>query len=384
MPIEDGTQSASGAEPNAPQVSDDPDQRQLDEALAELAREDAEPQAQGNEGAAQEQSQAAQKPAAEQTAQPQGDGRAAQADQQAQPQGDARAQQQPEPVVPVGRLRREAEARRAAEEHARNALAEAERLRAQNEALTRIAKGEPAASRQPGTADAIEAELDKLAERYEAGQVSESEYRKQQRTLNKQLSRIEQEALLARIEERVKAPAPQTSAAETRRLAQESSQIVTQHPYLEHLADEDMKFLTRRAVQDLREEGVEFPANGQLSAEDRIMVRQRVGQLSDRFGPVMTGLDLRPKPAAGAQGNVQGSVPVQGRQANPQTPAMPSMAQARARALADARSAPPDISTMGQGKTDEGISKEQFLAMSEVEIEALPEATRQRLYSRYG
>jgi hypothetical protein len=220
-------------------------------------------------------------------------------------------------------------------------------------------KAEPAAPATPEppkrTIDQIEAEKLTLADQFDQGKISAKEWREKESALDR-----EARALTER-------PAAAAAPAQGDELFLEAltQQLEQKHPYSTLITDDaDWTFIEAKARQQLTAGGKSLTD----SAADTLLLRQKMAELTDVYGPTLTGKSLKKSAPAGT-----GTPP-----ANP--PAASPTAAARAAKLGMAESMPPDISNLG-GSPASGteISDTALMNMSDDEIGALPEATRRRI-----
>lgn len=267
------------------------------------------------------------------------------------------------------------------------ALSEAERLRQENaylkgrvDAQAAAAPAAPAAPAQPQQTPeqalaAIDAATDDLAKRFDDGEITMAEFKREERKLTSQ-------AIAIREQSRPPAPAPvQQVADDDLYLEAETAKMEKAHPWtftIDQLGEAEAKpiwrFIEERAVQNLVEKGIN-PRAGKIGAWH---LRNEMAELTDELGPVLAGPRAQAK---GIQLPTVGAPPATQQPAQQQRPGLSPQAQARAAGLAKLASAPPDISTLhGHGGNVGGLPTDGALeAMSEADYDALPKATRDRI-----
>lgn len=206
----------------------------------------------------------------------------------------------------------------------------------------------------------IDAKRIEIAEQYENGDISATEWEKQKVALGKQ-----ERALNAQMaEERVKSVAvtPQGSTDDALYMDEKLVELEKAHPYTLEITDQaDWEWLNRKAAAQLYAEGIQLKPNDQRS---NLILRTRIAELTDVYGPSLTGKTI----------NIPGK---QGKTA--EQPKAPT-AQQRQDKLAIAHQHPPAITRMGGSGAGPGeVSEADIEKMSDEEILALPESTRNRL-----
>lgn len=274
-----------------------------------------------------------------------------------------RAAEQPH-MIPKGRLDQEIHTRKHFEK-------EAERLSHEN-ALLKAAQqkpGSPGAAAQPqapgGTIDerqaAIDAEEDKLAAKFDAGDISFADLNKERRALRAQQVALDEERILARV------PRSEPDSEGSLTLQNATARLEQEHPYCAHLTQSQLNQIESMAYEALRAEGVHIGADERST----LILRTRIAEMSDDWGPVfLKGKD----PVAAAK---SGAAP-----SPSQAPAPALSPEAKARlAKAGMQAEMPvaaDAMTGGVGGV-EGITDSMIESMSEAEMENLPKAVRARI-----
>ncbi|WP_341893746.1 hypothetical protein [Ferrovibrio terrae] len=262
------------------------------------------------------------------------------------------AGQPDQPMIPKARL--DEVLKRQEDLVKRNAFLEGA-LSAGKPADTPAAPAAPAAPAR--TIAQIEADKLGLADQFDQGKLSAKEWREKEIALDREARAL--------TEKPAAAPVQQDDLF----LESLTQQLEELHPYAKDgiLDDAQWIFIETEARKSFSAEGKTI---GEGSA-DTFLLRQRMAQLSDRFGPVMTGKDLK-KPAAanGPAATTQTTTP----------PAPSATAAARAGKLGLAERIAPDISNLGgSAAPSTELSDAALMNMSDDEIGALPEATRRRI-----
>ncbi|MER9217872.1 hypothetical protein NKI48_02905 [Mesorhizobium sp. M0644] len=220
----------------------------------------------------------------------------------------------------------------------------------------------PAAPAQPAAADrliAVGTQIDALARKYDAGELSYADLTTQRRALDNQEQSIREEILLAKVPKQTQ----QQPATADLYLDQLTADLEAKHPYLAAIeSDTDFDYLVTKAKESFAAERVELP-KGPIG---NLRLRERVAELSDKYGPLLTGKTLA----------IPGATPAPA----PATPAAPGLspeAAARAAKIAMQGEMPPNVASM-TGSAGEVISEASIENMSDDDLAALPIATRHR------
>src|SRR3569833_2423762 len=96
------------------------------------------------------------------------------------------------------------------------------------------------------------------------------------------------------------------------------------------LSPDELSILTRKAEDDLEEDGVKLPMC-ELAPRVALLLRSKIAALSDTFGPALTGKTLAPKTPPAAK------------------PGMSPQAKNLQTKLQAAQDAPPDLTAAGRG-----------------------------------
>ena len=215
----------------------------------------------------------------------------------------------------------------------------------------------------------IDRDLIALAEKIDDGTLTASEARKQEIGLISKRQDLVTAQAVAQIEARIQTPAdsPQGSLY----LQSETARLEQQHPYL-HLIDNDADWhmLEVAAARELAAQGVTIDT----SEGSRLLLRQTVAALSDRYGPGLTRVD--PASAYEAVQRKTGRVlPRPNAQAAPASPPKQSLA---------ARMPPDPLSVPRGAAATGGITPQQMMAMSDDELARLGDVELERVLSRSG
>lgn len=147
-------------------------------------------------------------------------------------------------------------------------------------------------------------------------------------------------------------------------LEERTTQLEDQHPYaLEIKSQADWDFIGKKAVEELRAEGVTLTND----ARGDLVLRERMAKLTDRYGPMLTGKDLSKST---------------GQEQTTQPGGLSAQAEARKQKLAEADGHPPDLSNSGSPGTPTEYTDDKVEGMSMEEIGDLPQSTRDRLLGR--
>lgn len=249
------------------------------------------------------------------------------------------------------------------------------RLQGENEAL-KLANGKPAngqpAQQPQQPAETFEQKVDRiyaakeaLATKFDNGEMSLAEMRREERKLDTELDTARE----ARLADRVKAqsPQPQAQSAPSMTLALENelAAIQAKHLYLqtpEVMRDDRWEFLKVEAAQQLRDEGVALPPPGQpLTEKQRVQLGERIAVLSDTYGPIW---GAKPAQAPAPQPSAQ--------------PTKPAVVVARENKLTQAHNAPPDLNRLTPQGGQTEFTEDMIAGMSDDEILALPASVRAR------
>lgn len=238
------------------------------------------------------------------------------------------------------------------------------------------ADGKPAPAPAPAQTPqqrlaAVDLEIDALAEKFDAGDLTMADFKKQERTLNEKRDAIREES-------RAK-PVAAATGPDGNELYLETltADLETKHPWVDVFdkvgSEADWAYLKSTAVENLTARGID-PSKG---AVGKYELRREVAALADQLGPALLttraqakGIAIpgqQPAPAAATT-----TTPKPG--AAPLSPA----AQARLAKLNTMNGAPPDLTAM-TGSAETGDAESRVETMSEEEWKALPAATKHRI-----
>ncbi len=221
---------------------------------------------------------------------------------------------------------------------------------------------------------AIQSQVDELANRFDAGELTMAEFKKQERALQTQEQAIREEALLSKVQH--KGP-PQ--GGDDFGLAAATQELEEAHPWVDVYekvgSKADWDHLKTTAIDSLIAKGVDV---GVDNAHTRYALRAEMAALADQFGPALLSHRAQAKGIA-LPGQPPAPPPAPAQQ---QQPRLAPHQQALANKLALQERAPVSLGSMnGARGNDPGtISEAQLDAMSDDEVLAnLPAATRQKL-----
>lgn len=226
--------------------------------------------------------------------------------------------------------------------------------RASNQPQTEAAPVEQAKPADPLAE--IEAKRLALADRFDAGEIGMKQYAQESGALDREVIRIAAET--------AKAAVPQQQPADDLFLDQITADLEAKHPYATMItAPEDWAFIEAKAAAALKEAGVRLDQGPRSD----LALRQKMAELTDVYGPTLTGKTLQPQP--------QQPVP------NGQKPGLSPSAQAHKDKLELAARMPPDVSSLGATGAGKGeVTEADIERMTEEEIAALPRSIRDRIF----
>lgn len=208
-----------------------------------------------------------------------------------------------------------------------------------------------------------------IAKRFDDGEISAEDMETERQRLDDEIWNVRQGALTP--------PATQdtTQTGQDQRtdlyLNEKFDQLETQYPYTKLIEGEpNWAFLSNQAVAELKAEGMETIDPNNPAHE--LAVRTRMAELTDKYGPVMTGKTV--EQPNGSQQQQSGQQPNQ----------MSPQAKARNEKLSLANELPPDIGAAGGSGQGDVWTEERMLSLSEEEFENLPASTRDALNRKYG
>lgn len=229
-----------------------------------------------------------------------------------------------------------------------------------------------------------EKELLALAEKYEAGEVTERERVEQEIAINRTIQDAREKRLLdIQRQERGQQQQQPAKGSNDLYLDRLTAQLEVDHPYTAHIQGErHWNFLRDLAAEQLTAEGVTLTND----AVGTYTLRERMAMLTDDYGPIMTGItkeQLQSSNAGQQQGQQgQGQQGQQGQQqqtGQSQPGGMSPAAKARADKLALAEGHPPDTTNLGSSGQHEEITEARINTMTDDEIAALPETTLRKI-----
>ena len=220
--------------------------------------------------------------------------------------------------------------------------------------------GDPGKDAAPLPQDRIkglEAEIDAAWSKADEGELSLSEARKKEREIASQIRAIEEEMSPKKTE--LRESDALKARSEDLYLTEKTEELKQAHPYVGLITDaQDWTFLRHKALTALQQEG----ANLTPGPRADLMLRQRMAELTDVYGPSITGKAL-PKDQSKPNHTQSGMSPT---------------AQARAEKLALAERQPPDTGALGRTGMKDEITEADINSMSEEDIAALPESVRRK------
>jgi hypothetical protein len=226
--------------------------------------------------------------------------------------------------------------------------------------------GQPASQQQdqqPTPQDrmkALRAEKLKVEKEYEEAQIT-SEQRAEK------LADIDDKIMDAKIEAKNPAPTKQTQApSSVMDQALENAhavQLESHFPYLKVMDDQQLQFMSHMAHTEAAALGRPYGAG----PAENIKLRQRVAELSNLYGPQWhPTFDPKQHQASPSPGTQPGG----------KTPS--NAATARGKKLDLAAQLPPDTRNLGRAGDPQTITAADIEKMSDIEIENLPQATRDK------
>jgi hypothetical protein len=221
--------------------------------------------------------------------------------------------------------------------------------------------------------------IDALAKKFDDGEITMADFKKQERELTNKEAVLREEAVLAKVKLASAATAPQSDELYLETLTVELEKA---HPWIT-VADKvgnaaDWKALNELAYQRCVENGKD-PTKGTFGKYE---IRKAAAEIADEIGPSWFGPRATKAgiPLPGQSPGQAGGSPPQP-QPQPGKPALSPAAQQRQTKLEQAAGAPPNLSSMtGAVGPNAGAPSDSALeAMTDDEIAALPAATRNKL-----
>jgi hypothetical protein len=259
-------------------------------------------------------------------------------------------------------------------QRARNAEAEMLRLQGELRAATarQAAPAAPAAPPAPTLDQLLQAEqtnIDEAATKFDAGEITMSDFVAVQRDAQTAISSLREQALYEALSSRQ----PQMGMADELILTRRTAELEAANPWLGVMAKDGnrLQALADVARADLAARGEPIRGDSPL---ETLRLREATAELSNLYGPRWYPNLAQPAPAAAAPQSAPASA----------APAMPPARPAPvANPVLRAAAHPPNINQMGTaGLASNDPSEEQIENMSSDEIGALPAATRARLLAR--
>jgi len=214
----------------------------------------------------------------------------------------------------------------------------------------------------------IRTAIDDLAGKFDAGEITMADLKKQERALVDQETQIREEMLLSKVPKAAPAPAPQSG--NELYLDTLTASLENQHPWVMIFdkvgTDADWGFLKSRAIENITQRGID-PTKGDIG---RYELRKEMAELADELGPGLVA----------GKATAQGIV-LPGHTTAQQQPARPSaQAQARAAKLTAQAGAPPNLNNMrGTGDDPATPTASRLETMTDEEIGALPQSVRNKI-----
>ena len=277
-------------------------------------------------------------------------------------------------MVPQSRVNRIAAQRNEAVLHAARLQGQNEAMRAMMEKGTAGPGGEQLPQGPVGTPEeriaAIREEKAASTLKYEEGELSAVEWQKQQDGFEDQVFAVRQEQLQPNAGPQTPDDQPQARDPYVESLM---DGLEAKHPYSTVIAGKlDWAIIESKALESLRNDGVEL----RKDAQSTLLLRTRMAEITDTYGPAMTGKTLEEVKAAQAKKSPKSTPDADGQQAAPaqkKPGELSPQAQARKEKLDLAAGIAPDVSNLGGASSGtEVLTSEQILGMSEEEIAALP------------
>lgn len=295
-----------------------------------------------------------------------------QQDQGAAPTQDAGKPKGPQQMVPVAALMSERERREIAEANANYYKGIAEATQRGTQPPAAQGQQQPPQQTPQQKLDAINGQIDALAEKFDNGDITMKEFKAQERALTDQAQTIREEMILAKVPK----SQPQAAPAEDLLLEERTAELETKHPYVLHVFPEYMPAdPAQREVLEARQETLRVEARAALRSQGvqagpraDLLFRQKIAELADQYGPMWfpnvqvqrpTGQQTQP----GAQ---PGQKPLTTKQ------------QSRLDAIVTAGQQPPDITRVGQQGTQSEITEADIMNMSEDKIANLPSHVKEK------
>ena len=228
-----------------------------------------------------------------------------------------------------------------------------------------------------------------LAEQFDNGEITAAQWESQRSALEDQEDAIRQEVLAAASTDKA-APQANNGSREGELYVQDlTDQIAEEHPYVALIGEpEDSRVaaqrwqnLEREAATEMMEKGFQFHpgTDGKLPARELLALRAEVANLTDRYGPLWF-----PNATLPASTDPQPTTSQPGGKPAGQGENLSERQLARKTKLALAAAQPPDSTDVGGTGGTREYSDADILAMSEEELDALPESLRRKFDPEYS
>ncbi|HEC14941.1 MAG TPA: hypothetical protein ENI72_04200 [Rhodospirillales bacterium] len=248
--------------------------------------------------------------------------------------------------------------------------------RAEQAAL--MPQGTPATTEPEITPDQIIAEAreqkNKLVKEYDDGTIDTMEYETAKDQLEDRIFEARQSKLTPPAPPQKEEPAEKVETGEDLYLDQLTAGLEEKHPFALAIPADDPRwgFLEGEALRQFNAEGTQL----QQGARGLFMLRERMAQLTDQYGPLWTGKTVEQLNAntgdVAARPTQETTVP------GGEKPGLSSQAKARKEKLILSGQHPPDISNLGSSGINEEITDADIEKMTDEEIAALPDSAKQK------
>jgi hypothetical protein len=365
-----GTPPAAGADPNRLTFTDPQPAEDLDDAELTAAKQAAEAEGAAGTGEGEGTVQGgAAPPAAAGGEAPQDSAKTGQPQPQGQPQPEA-------VMIPKARFDEVNGRAQQAEQSAAYWRGVAEARAAAQQPWQPGPGGQPQPQPAQPTPEqrlaSIHAAQDDLATKFDNGEITMAEFKKQERELNGQEMTLREEMLIQRVQPAAQAPDGNQSLY----LDTLTANLEQEHPWVQVFdqvgTDADWSYLKAQAIDNLTQRGVD-PRTGDIG---RYELRKEIAVLADQLGPTLVGNRAKAKGIALPGDQPQGGTPGQ-----PQPPQLSPQAQQRQRKLEMAAGSPPNLRSMGTDAPDpSGLPSDSRIEdMSDDEIGNMPDSVRRRM-----
>ncbi len=232
--------------------------------------------------------------------------------------------------------------------------------------------GAPGAQPPPATPEqrlsAIHTEIDALAEKFDACEITMKDFKAKERELQTSEQAIREEVLVAKVKP---ASAPQQGGGDALYLNTLTAELETAHPWVNVFeqvgTDADWNYLRTLATDNLLARNID-PSAGPVGTFE---LRKEIAALADKYGPALLSDRAKAKNVA---------LPGQAQPPAPPQPGLSPEAQARQAKLTQQAAAPPSLASMnGSVSPVSGEPSEAQLAtMTDDDYDKLPEAVRRK------